>query len=228
MGKNKLKKFADLATYPNVYQNMGPFPAKELVNHKGEKVQLADKWNELAFGNEHPIVLELACGNGEYTIGMAGQKPDSNFIGIDIKGNRIWNGASYALEHNMSNVAFVRSRIEELENLFAPKEINEIWITFPDPFLSDRRMKRRLTYSRFLQMYKNILKEGGIVHLKTDSTPLYEFTLEMIAENKAELLYHNADIYGTGYEEPLLSIQTKYEKMHLSNGLKIKYVKFRF
>jgi len=229
VGKNKLAKFDAIGDMPNVFQNNGTYyPEVEFVGKNGKKVDYLGKWNELYFKNNNPIVLELACGAGEYTVGMAEIHPEKNFIGIDIKGNRLWNGANYALENNLNNVAFIRARIEMLDVFFDSQEVSEIWITFADPFPSDRRRKHRLTFTRFLQMYKKLLKPDGLIHLKTDSDLLYEFTLEMIEENEAKILYQNNDIYKNGYQEPLLDLKTKYEKMHLADGKTVKYVKFKF
>lgn len=211
---------------PNVFQNEGVFPDKVFLDNLGKETNLNGKWNEDYFKNSNPIILELACGAGEYTVGMAEIYPNKNFIGVDIKGNRLFNGAGYAIEQKLNNVAFIRGRIEMLDLYFGPEEIDEIWITFADPFPTDRRRKHRLTFTRFLEMYKKLLKPNGLIHLKTDSDLLYDFTLEMIEENNAKILYQNNDIYTNGYEEPLLDIKTKYEKMHLKNGKTVKYVKF--
>lgn len=225
MGKNKLLKFEQLATFQNVYQNYGKYPHETLRNHLGVELDMRGKWHE-HFGNQNNIVLELACGGGEYTVGMAERLPDTNYVGLDIKGNRIWNGARYGLEKNLKNAAFIRTRIESLDSYFAPNEVSEIWITFADPFLSKRRESKRLTHTRFLNLYRKVLKPNGLIHLKTDCPILYAFTLEMIELNKATIHYQNDDIYGKGYEEPLLEIKTKYERMHLLDGRTIKYVKF--
>ncbi len=227
MGKNKLSKYADLASFPNVYQNAAALIRIDLINHEGEAIKAKGCWKEFHFKNDQPIVLELACGNGDYTIGMAQLFPEKSFIGIDIKGNRIWQGAKFAIENKLANVAFVRTQIELLENYFGPGEIDEIWITFPDPFLSDRRLKNRLTYTKFLRIYKYILKENGFVNLKTDSTELYEFTKEMLELNQCKTIVDNDHIYKNGYEEKLLDLKTKYEKMHLARNRTIKYLKFQ-
>jgi len=228
VGKNKLAKFNQLKDMPNVFQNAGVFPDKIFLDNNGNETNFIGKWREEYFKNDHPIILELACGAGEYTVNMAQLLPNKNFVGIDIKGNRIWNGAKIALQENLNNVAFVRARIEMLDTFFGTAEIDEIWITFADPFPTDRRKKHRLTYTRFLEIYKKVLKPDGIIHLKTDSDVLYEFTLEMIEENKLNILYQNNDIYKNGYEESLLDLKTKYEKMHIENGKTIKYVKFQW
>lgn len=231
MGKNKQRKFRELATFPNTFQN---YELNEqnwqhacLINHQGQVVKMAGRWSSDYFKNDHPIVLELACGRGEYAIAMAKRFPEKNFIGIDIKGNRIWGGASTALEEGINNVAFVRTRIELLHLFFGAREISEIWITFPDPFLPERRQSRRLTHTRFLKMYRKLLAKDGVVHLKTDSEPLYIFTKLMIEENQATTFTDLEDVYSATDVDPLLTeVQTKYESMHLKNGLTIKYLKF--
>ena len=226
MAKDKLRKFAEISTLSNVFQNF-TWPEVSLQNYKGEILEMKGLWHK-HFENEHPLILELACGRGDYSLGMAKVFPDKNFIGIDIKGNRIWSGAKEALQEDLHNVAFIRTRIEELTHYFGKGEVDEIWITFPDPFLKDRQRRNRLTYTRFLNIYQQILKPDGVVHLKTDSTELYEFTMEMLEEQKCVVLIDNNDIYHKGYEESLLDIKTKYEKMHLAKGKTIKYLKFGF
>lgn len=178
------------------------------------------------FGNDHPVTLELACGKGEYTLAMARMFPERNFIGIDIKGNRIWKGARTALDEKLKNVAFLRIAIDHIAAYFSPEEVSEIWITFPDPFLRKSKAKKRLTHSRFLHAYHSILKKHGHIHLKTDSAELYEFTKEMIKENHCSLHKDIPDIYGNGKPDPLLRIKTFYEKMHLSEGRIIRYLNF--
>lgn len=230
MSKNKLQKFADLETFPNVFQNFevnsDNWQKAKLFCQK-EEVQLKGKWNEIHFKNEHPIVLELACGRGDYSIAMAQRFPNKNFIGVDIKGNRIWSGATRGLANKQHNVAFLRTRIELINCFFSTGEISEIWITFPDPFLSERRRRKRLTYTRFLNLYKTILVEDGPIHLKTDSTPLYEFTMEMIEENRCKTLQNIPNVYKSTEADALLTeIQTTYEKMHLEDKRIIKYLRF--
>lgn len=225
MGKGKLLRFAELAEFPNVFQNHNQQEPR-LLDCNGEEVKNKGGWAKNYFGNDLPIILELACGKGEYTVGMAKAKPNYNYIGVDIKGNRIHRGAKKALEEKLDNVAFLRTRIEQLDLFFAENEISEIWITFPDPFLRESRSKKRLTSSRFLSMYTSLLNEDGVVHLKTDSPELYAFTLESIEEEKWKLIHTNPDIYGTSYEESLLSIKTYYELKHLEAGKKITYTKF--
>ncbi|NND30940.1 MAG: tRNA (guanosine(46)-N7)-methyltransferase TrmB [Saprospiraceae bacterium] len=225
--RNKLEKFAELLTFKNVYQNY--YHKDPTLRHlHGTIVERKGKWSTDHFGNANPIVLELACGWGEYSIGMARQSPTTNFIGVDIKGNRIWKGAKLALEEGLQNVAFLRTRIEQIDMFFDPAEIAEIWITFPDPFLKDSKSNRRLTALPFLHRYRNILKPQGLLHLKTDSDELYEFTLLTVEEAPFfELLYHNDDIYSEPLQHEALHIKTKYEAMHLENGRTIKYVQVR-
>lgn len=225
--RNKLQKFADILSYPNVLEN---FDAKNphLVGKDGVVVERKGAWAEKQFGNNKPITLELACGKGDYTIGLAKMYPDRNFIGVDIKGARIWKGATLALEEKLENVAFFRTRIEQIAYFFEPGEVAEIWITFPDPFLRNSKANRRLTAVNFLKHYSKILKKEGIIHLKTDSPELYEFTLETLEETDlATLLYEKDDIYSDELYLPELELKTFYEQMHLENGLTIKYIQMR-
>jgi tRNA (guanine-N7-)-methyltransferase len=169
-------------------------------------------------------VLELGCGKGEYTVGLAELFPDKNFIGIDIKGARMHRGATEAKVKGLQNVAFVRTRIEFITAFFAPGEVDEIWLTFPDPQM--KKVNKRLSSTRFLQLYKHFLKPGGLIHLKTDSNFLYTYTAEMVKENKLEVEVNETDLYGSGYDDAILSIQTYYESKWLNHGLSIKYLKF--
>jgi tRNA (guanine-N7-)-methyltransferase len=224
--RNKLEKFAEILSFPNVYENYDP-KAPQIVGKDGIPVEMKGNWTKNHFKNDHPLVLELACGKGDYTLGLARRFPEKNFMGVDVKGNRIWKGASTALEEKLDNVAFFRTRIEQISLFFEKAEVSEIWITFPDPFLREGKSNRRLTSPFFLNHYRNILKSGGIVNLKTDSPVLYEFTLETIsADPKCELLYQDDDIYSKPLYCPELEIKTFYEKMHLEDGRLIKYVKF--
>lgn len=224
--RNKLEKFAEILSFSNVYENYDP-KAPQIVGKDGVPVEMKGKWGRSHFKNENPLVLELACGKGDYTLGLARRYPDKNFIGVDIKGNRIWKGASIALEENLDNVAFFRTRIEQIALFFEPAEVDEIWITFPDPFIRKSKANRRLTSAFFINHYRKILKPGGFIHLKTDATSLYEFTLETLAEASAcTLHYHDDDIYSKPLYSPELEIKTFYEQMHLEAGKKIKYVKF--
>ncbi|MEM6317065.1 MAG: tRNA (guanosine(46)-N7)-methyltransferase TrmB, partial [Bacteroidota bacterium] len=193
--RNKLQKFAEILTFPNVYENFDSYPPK-LTGLNGEELQLSGKWREKHFQNDKPITLELACGRGEYTVALAEKYPERNFIGVDIKGARIWKGAKIALEKNLSNAAFLRTRIELIAAFFASGEIDEIWITFPDPFLRKGKSNRRLTAPKFLGHYRKILKQDGLVHLKTDEGVLSDFTLEVLAEDEqSKILYQDNDIY---------------------------------
>lgn len=217
MAKNKLTKFAEMATYKNVFE----YTFKELQE---SPFPLKGKWKEAYFNNENPIVLELGCGKGEYTVGLAQVYPDKNFIGIDIKGARMWSGATEALNSNLENAAFVRTHIEMIEHFFDPKEVSEIWLTFPDPQM--KKVNKRLTSCRFMKKYSNILADDGIIHLKTDSNFVYTYTKAMIAENKLKVLFDTDDLYHSEMDNQILSIKTFYEKQWLSRGITIKYLKF--
>ncbi|MBL7917330.1 MAG: tRNA (guanosine(46)-N7)-methyltransferase TrmB [Bacteroidia bacterium] len=187
------------------------------------------KWREQFFKNNNPIVLELGCGKGEYTVGLGEKNRNKNFIGVDLKGNRIWTGAKYALENKLDNIAFLRSRIDFIENCFEKDEVDEIWITFPDPQPQKTRARKRLTNIRFLNYYKKILKPGGIIHLKTDSTSLYEYTLEVLKENNFPIIWHTNNLYKdcpTDRKE-LIEIKTYYEKLFTERGEDIKYILFQ-
>ena len=219
VAKNKIKRFADMAVYPNV------------VEAKFEDVfqtdfKLKGRWSDEVFGNDHPLVLELGCGKGEYTVALARKYPDKNFIGVDIKGSRMWVGATEALQNDMANVAFFRTRIEFIRSSFAPGEVSEIWITFPDPQPQKSRANKRLTSARFLQSYREILQPGGIVHLKTDSQLLFEYTCEVVKLNGLRVFACTDDLYHSGCADEILSVQTYYEKMFMDKGFSIKYLKF--
>lgn len=225
--RNKLQKFAELQSFTNVYENFNPLEP-QLYGAGGEPVAMKGAWGSRHFGNGHPITLELACGRGEYTLGLARQNPGRNFIGVDIKGARIWKGARIALEERLANVAFLRIRIEQIALFFEPGEVSEIWITFPDPFLRKSKANRRLTAPRFLDEYKKVLQPGGLVHLKTDEPNLYEYTLEVLAEYPgAGIICQDEDIYARPLPMPELELKTYYEQMHLQEGKTIKYVRFR-
>ncbi len=226
MSKNKLRKFSDMISFPNYYQSFdwktSTLKAKGLVD-----VEMSGCWRKEHFKNENPLVLELACGGGEYTVGLSAMYPDKNFIGVDIKGNRIYRGAKQCLENDYSNGAFLRCRIEILSNFFEAGEVDEIWITFPDPFLRKGKAKKRLTSPRFLDEYRKVLKPGGLVHLKTDEPNLYAYTLEVIEEDeKCTLLYQDDDIYSKELPLPELGIKTYYEQLHEDQGATIKYVRY--
>jgi tRNA (guanine-N7-)-methyltransferase len=217
--KNKLKRFAENETFPNVIQ-----PTRdEVVNG----FQLKGTWAS-HFKNDNPIVLELGCGKGEYTVGLAKRYPNKNFIGIDIKGARFWRGAKTALEENLENATFLRTQIELIDFLFAENEVSEIWITFPDPQIKYRRTKHRLTNTSFLNKYQSILKPKGIVHLKTDSEFMHGYTLGLLHGLGCEVLYANHDVYkNEGSPKEVLEIQTFYENQYLEMGKPITYIQFR-
>ncbi|MCC6460695.1 MAG: tRNA (guanosine(46)-N7)-methyltransferase TrmB [Saprospiraceae bacterium] len=224
--KNKLRKFAEILSFPNVFECYD-FQQPALVGPGMQTVELSGRWQAEHFKNNHPITLELACGGGEYTVALAQRYPERNFIGVDIKGNRIWKGAKDALDKNLPNAAFLRTRIEIIDRFVAPGEVDEIWITFPDPFPRPSKENRRLTSAFFLEKYRGILRPGGLVHLKHDDPEFYQFTLDTIAADpRCQLLYTHAHIYSGPLAYPELGIQTLYESMHLQAGKTIKYVRF--
>ena len=216
--KRKLERFKEIESLTNVIE-----PSKEVYHY------VKGKWNQDFFKNENPITVELACGRGEYTIGLAKLFPDNNYIGVDIKGERIWKGSSQAKEENLNNVAFLRTMILLIENFFDEGEVNEIWITFPDPRPRKRDIKRRLTSPRFLAIYKRMLKPGGYVRLKTDNTGLYEYSLEEL-QNRKDItdLKFTDDVYNSDLRSECFDIKTRYEAAFASKGEKIKYLRFRF
>lgn len=217
MAKNKLQKFADMDTYNHVFQY--PFA---VLREKG--FEMRGKWNEQFFHNDNPIVLELGCGKGEYAVGLARRYPNKNFIGVDIKGARMWSGASQAKEEGINNVAFLRTHIELITHFFAPGEVSEIWITFPDPQM--KKTRKRLTSTRMLELYRRILVENGIIHLKSDSPFLYTYTRAMVQENNFPILIDTDDLYNSGIDDDILGIKTFYEQQWLERGKSIKYIKF--
>lgn len=220
--KRKLLKFSEVNTFKNCF-----FLSFEESREQG--LPLKGKWHSEYFKNNNPIVLELGCGKGEYTVGLAQRYPNKNFIGVDIKGNRIWTGAKTAIDNNMNNVAFIRTRIDYIDRCFNANEIDEIWITFPDPQPQKSRVRNRLTNIMFINRYKNILKADGIINLKTDSEPFYDYTREVVAENKLTQLDATNDLYAdtTKRDEALTSIKTYYEKKFSDMGFKICYLKFK-
>ncbi|THH39469.1 tRNA (guanosine(46)-N7)-methyltransferase TrmB [Neolewinella litorea] len=227
-GRNKLQKFAEVLKMPNVYESFEP-TKPVLTGENGAITDLRGQWAAQHFGNDNPITLELACGRGEYTLDLARQYPDRNFIGVDIKGARIWRGAKTALAENLDNAAFLRTRIEVISHFFAPHEVEEIWITFPDPFLKKGKENRRLTAAQFLKQYRRILRPDGVVHLKTDSRELYDWSLETLAQQPAvQVEYHDHDIYSKPLPLPELATETYYERMHKDLGKTITYLRFRF
>lgn len=223
MGKNKIARFEENKTLPNVIQ-----PTREEALNQ---FHLKGKWKKEIFKNENPIVLELGCGKGEYSVGLAKSFPEKNFIGIDIKGARFWFGAKEAVENNINNVAFLRTQIELVDYFFEENEVDEIWITFPDPQIKYRRTKHRLTHPDFLNRYKKILKLGGIIHLKTDSEFLHGYTLGLLQGLGYEILTAHHDIYGAPEYEPntplLREVRTYYEELFSAKGKTITYIKFR-
>lgn len=224
--KNKLKKFADLLALPNVFENID-YGDAQLLGEGGQVVDMKGRWHEAYFQNDRPITLELACGRGEYTIGLARRYPERNFIGVDIKGARLWKGAGEARAAGLSNAAFLRIRIEAIADFFAPGEVHEIWITFPDPFLRESKADRRLTSPPFLDRYRDIIGPEGLIHLKTDETNLYEFSLGVAQTYPhAALEYHNPDIYAGALPLAELELRTHYENLFLNEGKAIKYLRF--
>lgn len=217
-GKDKLRKFRENETFPCLVQ-----PATEEV--LGRDYHLKGRWREEFFHNSNPIVLELGCGKGEYTVGLALKNPQVNYIGMDIKGARLWKGAKYVTEHSLPNAGFVRTRIEFIDSVFAPGEISEIWITFADPQINKER--RRLTSPLFLERYRKIMPSGGIVHLKTDSEYLYSYTKALVAHNGLPVVADITDLYSQGEPDGELSIKTFYESHYLRLGVPINYLAFR-
>ena len=217
MGKNKLSKFADMRTYDHVFEPGIKYQDDTIFEKRG-------CWNSSFFLNDNPIVLELGCGKGEYTVGLARMFPDKNFIGIDIKGARMWTGAAQAKEEGLKNVAFLRTSIELIDRFFAPSEVSEIWITFPDPQM--KKVTKRLTSTGFMQRYRSILKPDGIVHLKTDSNFLFTYTEAMVGLNRLPVQIATRDLYNSGLANEILSIHTYYEEQWLERGIPIKYIRF--
>ncbi|MBR3408254.1 MAG: tRNA (guanosine(46)-N7)-methyltransferase TrmB [Paludibacteraceae bacterium] len=223
MGKNKLKKFAEMETFQNVFQ----CGARELGGRQPSEVSLqkhpmAGHWREQFFHNDKPIVLELGCGRGEYTVGLARKYPDRNFIGVDIKGARMWAGAKEATLDGLRNVAFLRTNIEIITAFFAPDEVDEIWITFCDPQM--KKATKRLTSTWFMQRYQRIVRPGGLIHLKTDSPFLYTYTREMLRLNPYPVLADTDDLYACEQYPDAQSLKTHYERQWLDRGMRIKYL----
>jgi tRNA (guanine-N7-)-methyltransferase len=220
LGKKKLVRFRELGSLEKVFQP----PLEEIFQ---KNYHLKGRWKKEVFGNDYPLVLELGCGKGEYTTGLARKYPTMNFMGLDIKGARMWTGARTARDEGLGNVAFLRTRIDFINSFFARDEIEEIWITFPDPQEKRRRMKKRLPGALFLNKYREILKDGGKVHLKTDNRELSLDTQEMVRYNDLTLVRHSDDVYSEDWEDETVSIQTYYEKIFLTEGIKINYICFR-
>lgn len=222
MSKGKLQKFTEMETFCNVYQ----FPYSAL---KDSEFAMRGRWRDDCFCNQNPIVLELGCGKGEYTVGLAKLYPEVNFIGVDIKGARMHTGAKQALEEGLKNAAFLRTNIEIIDRFFAPGEVQEIWLTFSDPQMKNPR--KRLTSTFFMERYRRFLADGGLVHLKTDSNFLFTYTTCMVERNRLPLLFRTEDLYHTdGIDDEtrkILSIQTYYEAQWIERGLNIRYMKYR-
>ena len=219
--KNKLKRFRENETFKNVFQPTREELTEQQYEHKGQ-------WNANFFKNDNPLILELGCGKGEYSVALAKKYPNKNFIGIDIKGARFWRGAKTAIEDNIPNVAFIRTQIELIEHVFAQNEVDEIWITFPDPQIKYQRTKHRMTNTSFLQSYKNILKPEGVVNLKTDSEFMHGYTLGLLHGGGHEVLYANHNVYKQeGSPEEVTSIQTYYESLYLKEDKAITYIRFK-
>ena len=215
MGKDKLRRFAEIEDFNNVFQ-------------LDEGKPLKGAWAKEFFKNSNPVVLELACGKGEYTVNLAQLFPDKNFVGIDYKGNRIWRGAKTALEEGVNNVAFLRIQIENLTDYFAPEEVDEIWITFPDPQPQLSREKKRLTSPRFLDMYREVLRPGAFINLKTDNDGFYAYSAGQVEELGLKLHIKTEDLYHSEFADEVLSIKTYYEKKYLAHNKNINYLKFSF
>ena len=219
MGRKKLERFQDNAERYNVVQD-----------GKANFGNLIGKWRREHFKNDNNLVVELGCGRGEYTIGLGEKMPGTNFVGVDIKGARIWVGSSYAIENGMDNVAFLRTQIELLDKHFGENEINEIWVTFPDPRPKDKEEKKRLTAPRHMEVYKRLLKKDGWLKFKTDNTFLFDYTLELFQEGQVQVknLVHTHDLYNSEFMDEHFGVKTKYEKLFYDKGENIKYLKFQF
>lgn len=225
MGKNKLEHFAEMKSFHNLIEA----PLSEWLQ---QDHPIKGRWNQSQFNNNNPIILELGCGKGEYTIGMAQKFTNQNFIGIDIKGARMWRGAKTGIDENIANAAFLRTRIDFIEAFFAKDEVSEIWLTFSDPHPQKGKARKRLSSPWFINRYRKILKPNGVIHLKTDSDLLYQYTLEQIKEHNYKMIFHTNDLYGVSIAnldeetKSILKIRTHYESIFLSKGITIKYVKF--
>ena len=217
MAKHKLQHFAENLTFPNMFQ-LSFEELKDGFKHRG-------RWNEF-FGNDNPVILELGCGKGEYTVNLAERYPNFNFVGVDVKGARMWKGCKASNIKEMRNVAFIRQHVQVIWEYFGPGEVTEIWITFPDPQPQSARAKKRLTAPRFLDIYRKILKNNGLIHLKTDNDGFFDFTLEVIREESHRLVIETHDLYNTDGPEDAKAIQTFYEQMFLKDGKSICYLEF--
>jgi tRNA (guanine-N7-)-methyltransferase len=215
MGRSKLERFKVIAERQNVLE-----PGKALFT------ELKGNWSNIYFGNNHPIVVEIGCGKGDYTVGMANLFPYKNFIGVDIKGSRLWKGSSIAEEQGLTNAAFLRNFVEHLSDNFAPGEVEAIWITFPDPRPRKSESKKRLTSERYLNLYEELVKPEGLIHFKTDNAELFNYTLELLQDRKAQNLLFTHDLYRSDLQHHTLNIQTTYEKRFLAEGVAIKYLQY--
>ena len=220
VGKNKLAHWAEIDTFGNVIQ-------PDIDESRIKDHHLKGKWNSEIFRNNHPVILELGCGKGEYTVGLAENHPGKNFIGVDIKGARMWRGAKTAFEKHIPNVRFLRTRIEFINSFFDKDEVDEIWLTFPDPHPRRKSVVKRLSGPAFLNLYRSFLKNRGIIHLKTDNHDLYRFSLSVAEQNELDILAATDDLYSSELVNDTLSIKTHYEKMFLAEGKKINYLSFR-
>ena len=221
--KRKLQQFAEVKTFDHFFE-------RDYHALMREGFPLKGKWNSDFFKNDHPIIVELGCGKGEYTVGLAQMFPENNYVGIDRKGARMWRGAKISLTEHIDNVAFIRGQVQHIEHYFAPAEVSQIWITFPDPQLQSPRIRKRLTHPTLLEHYSHVLSENHLIHLKTDNNAFFEYTLEVIDQQRYQLLFHSYDLYNDPIENignELRSIQTFYEKMWLKEGKTIKYLRFR-
>jgi tRNA (guanine-N7-)-methyltransferase len=220
VGKNKLARWAEMKSFKNTIE-----PPIEEVLSKDHPIK--GNWNKVFFKNENPLIIELGCGKGEYTVGMAKRFPSNNYIGIDIKGARIWRGAKTALEDEILNVSFLRTRIEFINSFFSKNEVDEIWITFPDPHPKRNNSGKRLTSPYFLNSYQNFLIDDGIIHLKTDNKDLWNYTLEVVKKNHLKIVTSTDNLYSAEINNDILSIRTHYEKIFLKQGINICYLAFR-
>lgn len=219
MGKNKLERFAETGTFKNFVQ----LPYYNLT----EDFHLKNKWSSDFFGNKHPVFLELGCGKGEYTVGLSRMYPENNYLGIDIKGARMWRGAKTALEENLANTGFLRIHINQINYFFGANEVNGLWITFPDPQPQKARAGKRLTSPEFIARYRQLLKPDAVIHLKTDNESFFDYTLDVIKQYGHHLILETHDLYNSAIETEAKKIQTFYESMFLAEGKKICYLQFR-
>lgn len=220
MGKNKLARWTELGSFRNVIQPL-------IGEISGKDHPVKGRWHEEIFRNNNPIVLELGCGKGEYSVGLATRYPEKNYIGIDIKGARMWRGAKSANENNLPNIAFLRTRIEFINSFFSENEVDEIWVTFPDPHMGGRNSSKRLTSPGFLNSYRQFIRDDGIIHLKTDNRELFNYTVKVAGYNRLEIVQVTSDLYSGSIQDDILSIKTHYEKLFLAKGMPINYVSFR-